>query len=236
MIPSDWYVMLLNEIDEKLTERGLDTRIVFIAYLDTIFAPEKVSFNNKDRFALLYAPISRSYTKSIDENTKPAPLEKYVRNKWKQPTDMGATLSYLDGWQRVFDGMAFSYEYHFWRHQFLDPGIMTFARQVHTDVRSLNFMGLSGLIEDGSQRSGFPNGFGVYVLAETLMDRDVEFDTLVEDYFSHAYGKDWKQVQTLMEKLSQAFDFHYMEGAKSADPAKGDYYNPEHVQSLQKVN
>ena len=36
MTPSDWYVLLLNEIDEKLTAIGSDARIVFIAYVDTV--------------------------------------------------------------------------------------------------------------------------------------------------------------------------------------------------------
>ena len=234
--PADWYVMTLNEIDEELTRRNLPTRLTFSAYLDTYFAPEHNTIKNPRRFFMSYAPIGRNYTTSISEKSVLPPVQPYVRNKWdrsKMTTE--GTFAMLRQWQKVWKGPIFNFEYHFWRHQYLDPGIMTFARQVHTDVRSLDFMGLSGLIEDGSQRSAFPNGFGVYVLAETLMDRDVDFDALVEDYFSHAYGKDWQQVRTLMEKLSQAFDFHYMEGAKSADPARGDYYNPDHVQSLQKV-
>lgn len=36
---SDWYVILLNEIDEALTARKLPTRIVFIKYYDTNWAP-----------------------------------------------------------------------------------------------------------------------------------------------------------------------------------------------------
>ena len=235
MIPSDFYVMLMNEIDEELTLRKLDTRIVFIAYLDTIFAPERIRFKNPERFALLYAPISRSYTKSIDENTVPAPLEKYVRNNWKRPTDMGATLSYLRGWQAVFPGMSFSYEYHFWRHQFLDPGGFAIARRIYEDVRSLKFSKLEGYVEDGSQRSGFPNAFPVYVYAETLMNRDCDFDKVKEDYFSHIYGSDWKSAAEILEKITDAFDFKYMEGECSSDLRVSPYYLPEHVKKLENI-
>ena len=236
MLPADWYLTILNGIDEELTRRNLRTRLTFSAYLDTYFAPEKVRINNPKRFMMSYAPIGRNYTTSIDENSVLPPIQPYVRNKWdrsKMTTE--GTFAMLRKWQEIWKGPIFDFEYHFWRHQFLDPGVMTFARQVHRDVRSLQFMGLSGCIEDGSQRSAFPNGFGVYVYAATLMDRDVDFDAVVEDYFSHAYGKDWQKVVNLLEKISQAFDFHYMEGAKSKDPTVSEYYNPEHVDSLKKV-
>ena len=236
MLPADWYLTILNGIDEELTRRNLRTRLTFSAYLDTYFAPEQVRINNPKRFMMSYAPIGRNYTTSIDENSVLPPIQPYVRNKWdrsKMTTE--GTFAMLRKWQEIWKGPIFDFEYHFWRHQFLDPGVMTFARQVHRDVRSLRFMGLSGCIEDGSQRSAFPNGFGVYVYAATLMDRDVDFDAVVEDYFSHAYGKDWQKVVALLERISQAFDFHYMEGAKSKDPTISEYYNPEHVDSLKKV-
>ena len=35
--------------------------------------------------------------------------------------------------------------------------------------------------------------------------------------------------------MSETFDFAYMEGERSADPARGKYYNPDHVAQLQKV-
>ena len=228
--------MLLNEIDAALTASELDTRIVFIAYLDTIFAPEKMKLNNKDRFALLYAPISRSYTRSIDENTKPAPVEKYVRNKWKQPTDMGATLSYLVEWQKVFGGMSFSYEYHFWRHQFLDLGGLSIARRLYEDVRSLKITGLEGYVEDGSQRSAYPNAFPVYIYAETLMNRNCDFDKVKADYFYHIYGEDWEKAAAILEKIGDAFDFKYMEGECSKDKTVSKYYDPERSERLSEIS
>jgi hypothetical protein len=50
MLPSDFYVMLLNELDEELTKRGIKTKIVFVAYLDLLWAPQKVKLKNRTVF------------------------------------------------------------------------------------------------------------------------------------------------------------------------------------------
>ncbi len=42
MTPSDWYVVVMNDIDKELTAAGLDTRIVLISYVDTTWAPEQM--------------------------------------------------------------------------------------------------------------------------------------------------------------------------------------------------
>jgi len=46
MIPTDYYIMIMNELDEILTARGVDTRIVFLCYVDTLFGPQKVTVKN----------------------------------------------------------------------------------------------------------------------------------------------------------------------------------------------
>ena len=235
MRPSDWYMVMMNELDEELTQRKLDTRVVFIAYVDTMFGPEQVMVKNPQRFSLLYAPITRSYTASVTEDTPvPEPLP-YVRNAWKTPSSTGESFAMLKQWRQSWKGAAFSYEYHFWRHQFLDPGMVTFARRIYEDIRSLRVMELDGYVEDGSQRSGFPNAFPVYIYAETLMNRDCDFDAVLEDYFSHIYGKDWKTAYQLLKEISEAFDFAYMEGERSKDKRISDFYDPDRIAQLEKV-
>jgi len=235
MLPSDWYCMILNEIDEKLTAKNLDTKIAFGVYLDTIFSPMEIKLNHPSRFLLLYGPISRSYTSSIDENTRITPLMPYVRNKWKKPTDMSATLTYLRSWQGVYSGPVAIFEYHFWRHQYLDPGGIDLARRLYEDVLSLQFMGADGYIENGSQRSGFPNTFPVYIFAETLMNRDCDFEAVQEDYFRHIYGNDWKDALALLQKLTASFDFGYMEGEKSKDENISPYYDPIRADQIEGI-
>jgi hypothetical protein len=91
------------------------------------------------------------------------------------------------------------------------------------------------MIEDGSQRSYFPNGFPFFVYGQTLFDTSSDFDKLTEDYFSHIYGEDWKEVYTLLKTLGETFDHKYLEGKLYIDKPKGKYYNPEHAKNIRKV-
>ena len=235
LYPTDYYVMMMNQLDKELESRGLDTRITFIAYVDTLFAPKQEKIKNTKRFSLLYAPVSRSYTSSMTEDTVLGEPIPYVRNKWKKPETAAENTALLKAWKKSFDGPAFAYEYHFWRHQYLDLGGLTFARRIYEDILGLKYQDLQGIIEDGSQRSFFPSGFPLAVYAQTLMDRDADFEKMKEDYFFHAYGEDWKTAVGIMEKIGDTFDFGFMEGEKSKDLNMGIFYDPDRAEEIEKV-
>ena len=74
-ITSDWYIMLMNEIDAALTAEGMDTRIVYICYYDTIYPAETEKLNNPERFSMLFAPITRSYVTPVAEKIEPIELK-----------------------------------------------------------------------------------------------------------------------------------------------------------------
>ena len=230
--PSDFYMMIMNELDEKLTAKGLATRIVFISYLDTMFAPETVRINNPERFSLLYAPITRSYTASIREDSVLPETPDYKRNGWDLPKSAEENYAFLRDWKEGWSGPAFSYEYHYWRQQFHDPGLMYISRRIYEDIRGLRSVGLDGYVEDGSQRSFFPNGLHIYVYAETLMNRDCDYDAVVNDYLSHIYGDAWQEVKAYLQKVTDTFDFAYMGGECSKDLSKGKHYDPARVEKL----
>ena len=92
---------------------------------------------------------------------------------------------------------------------------------------ALKTQGLNGIIEDGSQRSYFPTGFQFYVYGETLFDRNVTFEELRDDYFSHAFGENWKAVVEYLETLRDNMRYSYFFGLESKDETRGVYYNPE---------
>jgi len=232
--PSDYYIMIMNELDEELTRRNLASKIVFIAYVDTLFAPRQEKIRNPERFALLYAPIQRSYTSSIQRDKITDPPE-YERNRWASPTSSEANAAFLLDWQKDWHGPCFTYEYHFWRHMCYDPGAVTLSRRIYEDILAYREVGLDGIVEDGSQRCFFPNSLALTVYAAALLDCECDYDAVVDDYLRHCYGDAWTEVKDYLTRISEAFDFAYMEGERSADPDKGRFYNPAHAEILKTV-
>ena len=234
--PSDWYVILLNEIDAELTKRGLNTHLVFIQYVDTFWGPVEERLNNQDRFTMLYAPIYRLYTESYGIDADESQVLPYNRNKNEFPRGMAACLGYLKKeWKPVWQGDCFCYEYHFWVRQYYDPSGMHIARIIYEDIQGLEKHGLRGIVEDGSQRSYFPTGLAFYVYGETLFDKSRSFEELAEDYFRHGFGKNWKQVYDYLKDLSACFDYDHMSGYKSLDKDIGKLYNPAKAEALSRV-
>jgi hypothetical protein len=215
-LPADFLVMLLNELDAAFGAHGIGTKIVFIAYLDLLWPPQREQLRNPGRFILLFAPISRSYSRSYDTDTTGIQLPEYRRNRLRFPANIRENLAYLREWQKHFQGDAFTYEYYFmWDHYF-DPGYYETAKVLHEDVKKLKAVGLNGIISDQTQRSFFPTGFGMYVMARTLWDEHADFDTLAREYFAAAFGSDGEACRGYMARLSQLFDPPYLRGDKGA--------------------
>ena len=210
MRPSDWYIVLMNDIDDELTKRNLDTRIVFIQYLDTTWAPEVEKIKNPKRFTMLVAPITRSYEISLPAGEITAEATKYVRNKNEFPKNLEEYMAHYNEWRKMWQGANVSYEYHFWVHQAYDISGLHIARIVNEDVRSYKAQKINGIIEDGSQRSFFPTGLAFYSYARSLYDASLTAEEIIEDYFSHVFGEDWRKFYEYLEKLGEAMPFRLL--------------------------
>lgn len=234
--PSDWYVILLNELDQALEAAGLPTRIVFICYVDTSWPPLFESIKNPKRFSLLVAPISRDYTVAAKEDVSFVTYPEYQRNSNKLFTDVNQYIKVGKRWQEVCGVRAFLYEYHFYVNQYYDPGTLSFARVVYDDIINYKKNGLNGLVNDCSQRSFFPNGFAFYLYGQVQFDTSLKFEDLLEDYFSHAYGEDWREVLDIFERLGKAMPNKYLAGKQSADVRVNKAYNPAMADGLGSVS
>jgi hypothetical protein len=235
--PSDWYIDLMNDIDDALKERDLPTHIVFICYVDTTWAPTVSRLRDPSRFSFLVAAITRNYVESVSPTLdgEGVTLPPYELNRMKLPATVNEYLLHARKWMECCPVPPLVYEYHFWLPQFRDLSTLRAARMIYDDIRGYYANGYQGLIEDGSQRSFFPTGFAFYVYAETLFDTSVDFEALKEDYFSHAFGEDWREVEKFFNDVGELIPFPYLHGRMSIDPARGKFYNPAVAEAAGKI-
>lgn len=228
--PADYYVMLLNELDEELTRRGLKTRIAFIAYYDLFWRPEAVRLENQRRFILLFAPITRTYGESYAAEADKSALQPYERNRLKMPRGMAQNLAYLDSWREIFGGDIMVYEYHFMWDHYLDPGYSATEKVLKSDIVSLEKHGISGIIEDQTQRSFLPTPFPEILFAFTAFDRKTDAAALKRDVLEHCFGSGAERVSDYLDTLSALFAPAYMRGEHCRDGRP--YYLPDHAREL----
>jgi len=217
MRPSDYYVMMLNDIDRKLTAEGIDTKIVCLIYVDLLWAPEREKILNKDRFVLMFAPITRSYTKAFSDFdlNEEVTLAPFHRNRLQMPTSVALNCAYLRKWQndqQISD--SFDFDYHLMWDHYKDPGYYECAKVLHRDMAGLSEFGLDGMVSCQTQRSSFPTGLPLYAMAKALWDKSSSFEDVSNEYFTAAFGEEGKETEEYLSRLSYLFCPAYLRGEK----------------------
>lgn len=228
-IPSDWYMMLMNDIDDALTKKNLSTRIVFIVYTETTWPPLVERIKNSKRFSILFAPITRSYTQTLPESDTHHEIRPFELNKTALPASLGEYLAYFKEWRKFWHGGAFAYEYHFWWHFVSDLGGTQLARRISEDIRCYKEYEVNGIVQDGTQRAFFPTGIAFYTYARTLYDISLTPMEIAEEYFSCAFGEDWKMFYDYLDRVGVLFDVNYLERKGNVD-----FYYPEKADELER--
>lgn len=220
--PADFYVEILNAMDEALTAQGLPTRIVFLLYNELWWAPEHTQIAHPERFTLMFAPISRTYTEAMSKDAQGA-LQPYVRNQIKGPRSTGDALASLRSWQKLFQGDSFVFDYHYMWDHLKDPGYYRMAQVLKEDVENLHDIGLDGYISCQTQRSFLPNGLGMHMLGTTLWKGSVDFEKEAALFFAKTYGEDSDACRAYCSRLSELFDPPTLRGEKPISGKQEDY-------------
>lgn len=198
--PADWYLILLNEIDRALTERGIDAKLCFLIYCELLWPPVTERFENPDRFVLMFAPITRTYYRTFSADAEGV-MAPYVLNKIVMPDAVEDNLAHLRAWQKLFDGDGFLYDYHYmWAHH-KDAGGFDIARVLYEDLKNLQNLGLNGLISCQVQRAMFPNAMGMTVMARALWG-GADFEEITGDYLNSLYGTYADTIGSYLKDLS----------------------------------
>lgn len=229
--PSDFYVMMLNDLDALLMKRNLSTRIVFLIYVDLLWPPQAETIKNCDRFVLMFAPSFRTYREPFDAAEIRQPLPPFVLNQLNYRS-VGQNANFLAAWQKIFPGDSFIFDYRFMWSQYHDPGYMKLAEVTALDIPSLGEIGLNGMISDQPQRVFLPSGLPMMVLARKLWQADLSYEEIAEDYFRAAFGSDGSRCRTYLEQLSENLDLHSLGVAPKGQDRK---VPPELVARLRTV-
>ncbi len=214
--PSDLYVQMLNELDELLSSRNIPVKIVFLIYVDLLWPPVKYTILNPDRFILMFAPITRTYSSPLAIQTQPLPLAPFVRNELEMPKSVEENVAFLQSWQQDCPCDSFDFDYHLMWDHYKDPGYYNISELINQDVKMLQVLGLNGFVSCQTQRACFPTGLPMVTLGQTLWDNLLSFDAIANDYFKSAYGADGKQVQAYLSRLSELFDPVHLRREKPA--------------------
>ncbi len=221
--PGDLYVKILNEIDKILSEKKLTVKIVFLAYVDLLWAPVHEKISNPSRFILMFAPITRSYSHPFVSKGQGDPEKPmaFKLNELKFPASPQANLELFAGWGRAFPAQhdRVDFDYHLWRDWCCDPGQMQMSKVIHADACSLEQLGMQGFISCQAQRVSFPTGLPMHVLGSALWNRNANFAELCSAYFQDCFGKAGPAVKEYLAKISGLFDPPYMRGEKKGSKA-----------------
>lgn len=215
---ADWYVMMLNEIDEQLSARNLAVKICFLVYLDLYWAPEHEQIRHPERFIMMFAPIFRSYTTSYRQSGEGTAIE-YVYNKVVYPHNAASYLRFLDGWKKCFDGDCFDFDYHLMWDIYRDFGGERLAEVLYDDIRSLEALGMSGYMSCQLQRAFYPNGLAFYLMGRALSDNTLSYEQIRDEYYRGAFGEQAAFAASLYADIERTVSFAYMKEEEKAQKA-----------------
>lgn len=216
---ADSYIRMLNLLDQKLSARNLDTKIVFLSYYELLWPPQRERLNHSKRFIFMFAPIERSFLEPLPSVEDAGELPPYVLNDQHFPHNNAQMIAFLKTWNEYRSSnqipLANSFDYDYYCSDYNDPGQFIQAQIVYTDVKSLHKNGLGGIINCQAQRSFACAGFPLYVMARALVQPELSFETLTEEFFYGAFGENAEAYRERWKELT-AFSA-VLRGSKEPD-------------------
>ncbi|MHB1154322.1 MAG: DUF4838 domain-containing protein [Eubacteriales bacterium] len=210
--PSDFYIMMLNEIDAALTAAKINTKVVFLIYVDLLWEPDFARIINSERFVLMFAPITRTYTTAFCEgiSSETPELTPYVRNKLKMPRSVDENIARLKKWQEQFNGDSFDFDYHLMWDHVNDPGYTECARILYEDVINFDKIGINGMVSCQLQRTGFPTWLPLYAMAKGLWNKKITFNEITDEYYKALFGDCGDIIKNYLTRLTELFNPAYL--------------------------
>lgn len=231
LTPADQYISLLNYLDSSLTKENISTKLCLLMYEDLFWPPVKNKLNNPERFALMFAPIHRTFNHSYGEIKAADTIPQFNLNKTTAPKDIASNLAFLREWKKSVDCDSFAYDYYLGRAHHSEPAHFKMSKIIHKDLKSYSNIDLNGIISCQELRVAFPNALGNYTMAKASVFKDLSFEEIATEYYLACYGKSGLQLMDLMDELSELFDCDYINYMFCPTPRQ----NPQVADNMKKA-
>ncbi len=215
---ADYYNMILNELDEALTEKGIKTRIYAELYLELLHPPKEVFLKNPDRFILAFAPVSRTYCESLPDTYRVKEIPPYVLNDFEMPLNIDGNLAYLYKYKEFWNGNIDLMDYHLMWDYILDAGAESITDIIYKDFQNIDKLGMSGFLSFQPGRNFFPNPLAMTVMGKVLWNKNEKLDDIRRFVYEASYGTEAvSKLEPYFRALSDAFDIGSLRSQKPFD-------------------
>lgn len=210
-LPSDFYVDMLNDLDDALTREGIKTRIVFLAYLELLWTPKRARIKNPDRFMLIFAPIRRPYERPLTAQFE-GKIPKFERNKWVNSCQNFSVLNHLKDWQEQFPGECILFDYHLMWDSYNDITGEKTGKMLGLDMAELPKSKLLGNISCQGVRMGILGALPMRLMADALWSGKSAGEEEADAFYRDAYGEDCKACREIISRLLTVLDPDMLRG------------------------
>ena len=223
-LPSEFYVDMLNEIDEEFTKHNIDTRVVFLSYLELFWTPKRARIKNPERFILLFAPIRRPYHRPLRAQ-KEGRLMPFIRNGWINPCTSYSALCYLDEWKKQFPGECILFDYHLMWDCYNDIVGEESGMMLAEDMLDLSSLGMDGMISCQGTRLGFIGAIPMLLMAKALWSGKIDCESEIESFYKASYGEDSDICRQTLKKICLAVKPNALRDVEKLDDSHLDVIN-----------
>jgi len=200
--PTDWYMLLVNELGRRLEAEGLKTRIVLLGYFELIWPPEKVKLEARNSI-FMYAPMGRCYRHHIaDEKCGDThDLSRPPLNAFR-PLGGNRTVAALAKlWKRERPPDTFLFDYHLWDPVWKDGFGLDLGAVMAQDIKDMETLGLNGLVSCQCIRAFYPHPYLPAAMADLMWDRRTPIALHRKRIMSAAFGKHAKEAEAYLASL-----------------------------------
>lgn len=205
---ADFYIQMLNRLDQKLSEKGLNNKIVFLAYHELLWPPQREKLRNPERFIFMFAPIQRSFLETLPDASQAGEMQPYTLNHQPFPKSNEEMVSHLKAWNRYRkeNGMDMqnSFDFDYYCNDYNDPGQFIQTKLLYEDIRGMKKNGLDGIINCQAQRSFDHAALPMYVMARALVQPELSLDELTGEFFYGAFGDEGEEYCQRWMELTEA--------------------------------